>query len=180
MGLDGNIGLLAVEGERLLDLLLETEFRETDPVLSPDGRWLAYQSNESGDSEVYVRPFPDVDAGRWQVSNGGGLSPVWSPDGQELFFIGGRAGKPDTMMLARVETEPAFRSSTPERLFDVGSFWGLATLLGRGWDIAPDGNRFLFKTRATATQTGEGSGFNGLIFVENWFEELKARVPSEN
>ena len=82
----GDLGVLAVEGDRMADTVLDTESVEARPALSPDGGWLAYASNESGQEEIYVRPFPNVDDGKWQVSTAGGASPVWSPDGQELFY----------------------------------------------------------------------------------------------
>ncbi|NIP94707.1 MAG: hypothetical protein GWO24_15205, partial [Akkermansiaceae bacterium] len=62
-------------------------YHESAPAISRDGRWLAYQSNETGDWEIFVRPFPDVDSGRWQVSTNGGYSPVWANSGRELFYI---------------------------------------------------------------------------------------------
>ena len=74
-----DIGVLSVDGDRAVEMLLETEFNELSPALSPDGRWLAYQSNESGDPETYVKPFPNVDDGKWQVSSNHGVRPVWSP-----------------------------------------------------------------------------------------------------
>ena len=97
---------------------------------------------------------------------------MWSPDGRELFYrnIG------STLWVAQVETEPTFSSSTPEVLFDLSSWGlGLGPDLGRQVDIAPDG-RFILPTSGTAEQT-DGEPFNGLIFVLNWFEELKERVP---
>ena len=168
----GDIGVLTVDGERTMALLIDTDFTEYNPAVSPDGRWLAYQSDESGNVEIYVRPFPDVEAGLWQVSNAGGTTPVWSQDGQELFFTS--FGASGSFMVVQVETDPSFRPSTPERLFGLESF---SLARGRGWDIAPDGKRFVFRTRAETTQPVDDSGFNGLIFVENWFQELKVRVP---
>ncbi len=80
------IAILNIEGERVLESVLDTEFNEREPAVSLDGRWLAYNSNESGTQAVYVRPFPDVDAGKWQVSAGSAFDPGWSPDGRELFY----------------------------------------------------------------------------------------------
>src|SRR5262249_12278625 len=84
---------------RTIEPLLQTTFNELNARISPDGRWLAYQSDESGSPEVYVRPFPDVNAGRWQVSTGGGRVPTWSGDGRELFFLVGDG----TFMSAAIE-----------------------------------------------------------------------------
>ena len=80
----GDLYALSLEGERSSRPLLETEFTERRPTLSPDGQWLAFESDEEGQREIYVRPFPDVQAGRWKVSTEGGGHPVWSPDGREV------------------------------------------------------------------------------------------------
>ena len=114
----GDIGVLTVEGDRTVEMLLETEFGEEVPALSPDGRWIAYQSNESGRSEIYVQPFPNVDDGKWQVSTNLGFDPVWSPDGRHLFF----ATVPFRMMVAEVETEPTFSPGTPTEAFDLSAY----------------------------------------------------------
>ena len=168
----GDIGVLTLEGEDALEMLLDTEFNEGHPALSPDGRWLAYRSTESGDTVVYVRPFPNIDDGLWNVSRDFGVNPVWSPDGRELFY---RGSADQGMMVAQVETEPTFSSRTPEPLFSIGGY-GMAGG-GRRFDVAADGERFIVRKLETAGQTGD-EPFNGLIFVENWFQELTERVPS--
>ena len=71
---------------------MQTTFNELNGEISPDGRWVAYQSNESGQDEIYVRPFPDADRGRWQISTGGGTRPLWARSGKELFYLGPRRG----------------------------------------------------------------------------------------
>ena len=78
----------SLDDEQAAEPLLQTEFPEINPEISPDGRWLAYVSNESGQQEVYVRPFPNIEAGKWQVSQDGGRLPVWAPDGRELSYRG--------------------------------------------------------------------------------------------
>ena len=169
----GDIAVLSVEGDRTLDLLLDTEFNEGSASISPNGRWLAYRSDESGQDEVYVRPFPDVDDGKWQVSVGGGSRSLWSPDGAELFFLffDPTANSPNSqIMVAQVEGDSTFRHTTPERLFDLGN------LNAFDWDIAPDGERFLM-LRLAAAQGADGRG-QGLVIVLNWFTELQARVPT--
>lgn len=106
---------------------------------SPDGRWVAVTSNESGQSEIYVIPFPPAANEKWLVSTGGGVMPRWRRDGKELFYI-----SPDWKMMAvDVETQPTFRSGTPRALFDTEM---VDTGIRNGpmsWDIAPDGKRFL-------------------------------------
>ena len=144
--------------------LLRTEFNERNPEISPDGNWLAYRSNASGQFEVYVRPFPDVDSGRWRVSTEGGAKPLWAPDGRELFYLapGGR------MMAVSVQTDATFGAGNPEILFEGNYYFGGS---GRHYDIAPDGQRFLM-IKAT-----DDASAPVIILVQNWLEELKRRVP---
>ena len=152
-------------------MLVDSESNESNPTLSPDGRWLAYNSNETGTSLVYAKPFPNVDDDPRRVSPDVGTDPVWSPNGRELFY------PTDTdLMVVQVETEPTFSSRTPEPLFSL-SRYGVGSGLGRRFDIAPDGNRFIVRTLGAAGQAGDNDRFNGLIFVENWFQELTERVP---
>ena len=101
-----------MEGDHKWKLLLRERYNEFQPQISPDGRWMAYTSDESGKYEVYVRPFPEVDKGRWQVSTSGGDSPLWSPDGRELFYRNG-----DAVMAVSVKTDPTFSLETPKTLF---------------------------------------------------------------
>ncbi len=159
----GDIGVLTVEGDRTVEMLLASDFTEQGPALSPDARWIAYQSNESGRSEIYVQPFPETDAGKWQVSANSGVAPVWSPDGRRLFFL-----ELEQMMVAEVETEPTFNPRTPTGMFGLQ---GYAIYAGAPhFDLAPDGERFLMRS-ARRQSTG------AMIFVEHWVEELKARIP---
>ncbi len=163
-----DLGMLSLEGERISTLLLETEFTERNAALSPDGRWMAYQSNESGQFEVYVRPFPDVNGGRWQVSSGGGGWPLWSPDGRELFYASSEG-----MMAVPVETEPTFTQGTVDLLFDLGPYLRDGN---RRIDISPEGDRFLMlKAGGGSDETAETPS---IIVVQNWFEELKRLVPT--
>jgi serine/threonine-protein kinase len=129
---------LSVEN-RTIEPLLQTQSNELNADLSPDGRWLAYESDESGAPGVYVRPFPDVEAGgRWQVSSSG-RAPRWSRDGEELYFL----ALDGAMMVARVEATAAFVSHAPTRLFEHRNFVGAASSIGRTYDVSPDGSRFL-------------------------------------
>ena len=169
----GDVGVLTVEGDRTSELLVDTEFDEESPALSPNGRWLAYESNESGRNEVYVQPFPNTDDGKWQVSTNNGFDPVWSPDGGELFFLEAPTGVLG-LMVAEVETEPTFNPGTPTRAFTLRAYIAGAGAR-RGYDLAPDGERFLMRGSGAA-QADQGR-FNGLVFIQNWFQELTERVP---
>jgi eukaryotic-like serine/threonine-protein kinase len=131
-------------------------------VPSPDGRWLAYTSNQSGRFEVYVHAFPEGGA-RWQISSDGGTEPVWVRNGRDLFFRNG-----DKMIAVDVTTDPRFRAGKPRLLFE-GRYE--AYPLTTNYDVAPDGQRFLMvKTREPAPAPAQ---FNVVL---NWFEELKNRV----
>ncbi len=130
-----------------------------DFSLSPDGRWLAYSSNESGREEVYVRPFPPG-PGKWVVSRGGGNEPRWAHNGRELFYRSA-----DGFMVATVRTTPTFAVTSIELLFvDVYQRDGTH----QQYDVMPDDQSFVM-VRAEANQ-------RRLTLVLNWFEELKAKV----
>ena len=179
LGTSRHLGVLSMEGERSSKALLQTQFHEDRPAISPDGRWMAYMSDETGRFEVYVRPFPNVEEGKWPISSEGGFSPLWGPGGRELFYRSGEA-----MMRVRIETEPTFSASSPQVLFTGGYVAGrsegtgrqLGDTWGRNYDISPDGQRFLMLKRAEQT---EQSAPSQIIVVENWFEELKRLVPTE-
>ena len=165
-----DLGMLSLDGKRTSTMLLDSEFTERNAALSRDGRWLAYQSDESGRFEIYVRPFPDVNAGRWQISTDGGEWPLWSPDGDELFYRG-----PSGLMAQTFETDPTFTPGTLTQLFA----WEFVGPQNRRMAVSPDGTRFLlFKNALPETDDGEDAAPEPqIILVENWFEELKARVP---
>ncbi len=169
-GPGGDVGVFAVADDRAADAVLDTEFAEARPALSPEGRWLAYDSDESGQREVYVRPFPNIDDGKWQVSTAGGHSPVWSPDGQALFYRDA-----ESLMAAPVDTGPSFTYDTPERMFSLSAY--RVAFQGRDYDISPDGQRFVFVKRA-GVQPGEDADPRQVIVVQNWFEELRRLVPT--
>jgi serine/threonine-protein kinase len=144
--------------------LLATQFDEWGPAFSRDGRWIAYQSTETGENEVFVRPFPDVESGKWQVSSGGGQSPLWSHGGTELFYwtsVG-------ELVSVDVETDGRFRAGERRVLFDInGAEYRIPGVSGQ-YDISPDDERFLMLRRAGT----DDEATNELIVVENWFEEL--------
>jgi len=149
-------------------MLLEGEGSEGYPEVSPDGRWIAYHSDETGQLEVYVRPFPHVNDGKWQVSDGG-FSPVWAPDGSALFYRDPRL----EMMTVQVSTQPVFRHGTPELLFDSADYEFARGSTARPFDLAPDGERFLMLRQVGLS----GDASAGLVLVQNWTQELLERVP---
>lgn len=117
-----DIGVLSMEGKRERKLMLHDRCLEFQPDISPDGRWLAYISDESDRCEIYVHPFPEVSGGRWQISTGGGHSPRWSPDGGLLFYRSG-----DAMMAVSVDTGTTFKPDAEQTLFEGAySPWLLA------------------------------------------------------
>ncbi len=132
---------------------------------------MAYQSDESGQSEIYGRPFPNVEDGRWQVSTAGGIYPLWSRDGRELFYLAGQAG--GSLTVVPVQTDPTFVPENPQELLE----WPyLTTGEGRTYDVSPDGQRFLAVNTIPLQADGDVSPPQ-INVVLNWFEELKARVP---
>ena len=152
-------------------LIASAEFAEQGPSLSPDGRWLAYTSSETGQEEVYVRPFPDVDSGKVRVSTDRGESPRWANNSNELFFIDADR----RLIAARFETSPSFRVLQREALFTVGPEYVLDGARDI-YDVAPDDQRFLMGRAYTGS--GSSSGSPRFILVQNWFEELKRLVPN--
>jgi serine/threonine protein kinase len=164
---DEDIGMLSIEGDLTQKTLLRRAPLERSPKISLDGQLMAYTSNVSGREEVYVRPFPEVDKGQWQVSQGGGAAPLWSPDGRELFYLNG-----DEVMMVSVKTDPSFDIvGTPQTIFR-GTFIGPYSGEGTPWDIHPKSKRFLM------IKPGEyAEPPRKINIVLNWLEELKQRAP---
>ena len=143
-------------------MLVSSQFTENSPELSPNGRWLAYDSNETGRFEVYVVPFPNTRAAKWAISTRGGLEPRWAHSGRELFYRDGGGN----MVSVQVETNPTFSVGPSTRLF---SATGFSFDFDESYTVSPDDRRFLMIRPVTS------GGFDKLIVVENWFEELKGR-----
>jgi eukaryotic-like serine/threonine-protein kinase len=139
--------------------------------ISPDGRWIAYDSAESGREEIYVRPFPTADSGRWQISSEGGRSPVWARSGRELFFLG--AGP--KMVAVPVQAGSNFTFGKAQPLFDAGgySFPGNS----RSFDVSADGKRFLM-LKDVAQEKTTAPARPSIVVVSHWLEEVKARMPA--
>ena len=160
-------------GDRKTRAVIHTDANEVTPEFSPDGRWLAYVSTESGRNEVYVQPYPGPGE-RHLISTNGGWQPAWSGSGRELFYVQSGAvggGGVPTLMSVKIATAPAFQAGTPEALFESAD---LRTAWGRSYDVAPDGQRFLLTLiKEAPTNLAPAQ----MIFVQHWDEELKRLVP---
>jgi eukaryotic-like serine/threonine-protein kinase len=145
---------------------LNSRFNERYPGFSPDGRWIAYVSDESGREEVYVQAFPGPGS-KWQVSNEGGKEPLWSRNGRELFYWRG-----DQVFEVDVGTGSGFSASKPRFLFEHPGYLGMAPT--RTWDISLDGQKFLM----VKLDDRKPQPVTEMILVQNWFEELKRICPT--
>ncbi len=161
-----DIRVLRVDQKGASTPFLETQFREGGPAFSPDGKWIAYVSDESGQFEIYVRPFPGPGE-KWPISLEGGNEPVWPRNGRELFY---RAG--DTMMAVDVQTTPTFSAGQPRKLFDKAYERSIA--LWANYDASPDGQRLLMVRQENASAPA-----THINVVLNWVEELKPRAPAK-
>jgi Tol biopolymer transport system component len=133
---------------------------------SPDGRWLACVSNESGRYEIYVQPYPGP-GGKWQISTEGGTEPVWNPNGRELFYRSG-----NKMIAVDIATQPSFAAGKPKVLFE--GQYEPTVFTNSNYDASPDGHRFLMLKPSEQEQSAPTQ----INVVLNWFEELKRRVPT--
>ena len=164
----GSISLwaLPLEGDRRPRPFLETEFNDVSPAISPDGRWMAYYSDEQERNEIYVRPFPGP-GGKWQVSRDGGKDPIWSRDGTRIFYRNG-----SKIMGVSTSTGDTFSAGTPEVQFEDEFHVGT----GRHWGVSADGSRFLVMAQPESSAgTVSRSGFR---VVTNWFSELERLAPT--
>jgi Tol biopolymer transport system component len=160
-----DIYLATLTGDRKSTPWLQTPFDETYPLFSPDGKWIAYVSNESGRFEIYVRPASGT-GGKWQISTEGGQADQWNPNGKELFYQNG-----DKMYAVDIKTEPTFSAGSPHLLFE--GTYEKQPGVGANYNVSPDGQRFLMIKPGGVRQEGATQ----INVVLNWFEELKAKVP---
>ena len=160
----GDIWFLRMAGQKF-EAFLQTPFNERSPRFSPDGRWIAYVTNESGRDEVYAQAFPGP-GGRWRISTDGGVEPVWAPNGREVFYRNG-----DKMMAVPIESNAASLSAgTPALLFEKRY-----ELSGSDpyYAVAPDGQRFVMLKPDAPRSAGS------IIVVQEWTRELERLVPTK-
>jgi serine/threonine-protein kinase len=163
---------LPMEGARKPQPFLATPFDERGPWLSPDGHWAAYVSNDSERYEVYVQPFPGP-GGKRPISLDGGAEVSWSYKGNELFYRTG--AQRETMMAVDIQTNPTFNAGKPHALFQ-GTYASsnLTSAWSPNYSVGPDGRFLMLKTKEQL----QTQGFAQIDVVQNWFEELKRRVPT--
>jgi eukaryotic-like serine/threonine-protein kinase len=165
-----DVMMLPLEGTRRAVPLVQTAFDERNGVVSPDGRWLAYEANDTGSFEVYVRPFPDVNSGHWQVSTSGGKQPLWAPGGRELTYF----APTGELMHVAVGTESAWTAGPPVKLLDARYVVSPGGNVVRNYDIAPDGKRFLMMKASGADATGAPPQ---IVVIQHFDDELKRLLP---
>ena len=175
-GGEADLGYMEPGRNGEVEMLLESPYNEFAPAVSPDGRWLAYVSDVSGRLEVFVRPFGARGGSRTQVSSGGGVGPVWTPAGDELYYV-----NPDTgvLWLAGVEADGSFRVTSRAELYSLNNRGWVRDVFGRMFDVGPDGEEILLVFQAGAA-TGDASSVvedeSRYILVQNWFTELDAQL----
>jgi serine/threonine-protein kinase len=162
---------VTLDGTHRVTLVLQTKFDERNGTVSPDGRWLAFESNSSGPFEIYVRPFPNVGGGQWQVSTAGGRQPLWARSGKELFYL----GSDGALLRVSVEASGAtWNAGAPMKLLEGRYYTGTGS--GRAYDASADGQRFLV---IKASGADANAAPPALIVVQHWDEELKRLVPTK-
>jgi Tol biopolymer transport system component len=175
-----DVSLLPMTGDEGPRPLLSTTASELGLRFSPDGRWIAYASDESSRYEIYVEPYPQT-GGKWQISETGGFSPVWAPGGDELYFDNGRG----QIMAVTIRTQPAFSSGPPRPLLDLSEIWsadeinavtpGMSTRPVPEFDLSPDGERFLLIDEIEQEFTPWE-----LVYVLDWLQKLRSELPARD
>ena len=161
---------LDLDGARRVTPLVRSRFTERNGIISPDGRWLAYEANDSGRFEIYVRPYPDVNSGLSVVSTTGGTKPIWARSGQELIYV----SPTGALMRVGVTRGPSWSATTPSVVVKEGYFTN-PVWWGRSYDMSADGQRFLMIKEGGPDGTAPPTS---LVVVQHWVEELKRLVPA--
>jgi serine/threonine-protein kinase len=171
-----DLKILSLGADRTVTPLLNSPFDELNGEISPDGQWLAYQSDESGQFEVYVRPFPDTNRWRIRVSVNGGQQPAWARKGAELFYVtsDGEVMGASVRKLAdgRIEASP------PAKVVDGAGYYNSEGTPNRGrtYDVAADGRFLRIKLNPSDPRVADATP-RRIVAVLNWFDELKRAVP---
>ena len=163
-----NVWMVALNGKPEPKPLLASEGTKRNGEISPGGRWLAYESIENGLMDIYVRPFPDVNAAVWRVSSGGGSQPLWARNGRELFYLDAL----NMLTAVTVEDTPAFVAGPPTTVLPRSYAWLIPNFAGRQYDVSRDGKRFLMLKQAGVDGQADAPT---ITIVQNWFEELRRR-----
>src|SRR5262249_30674906 len=166
----GEVGVVTLGDNRTV-VSVTTRTSARDGEVSPDSRWLAYESAEAGTTQVFVRPFDTRPARRWQVSTSGGRNPLWQRDGRELFYIDPMG----SVMRVAVTDALEWTAGVPTKLIEGRYSLSLPGINGRLYDVSRDGQQFLVLKPVSAPQ--DLSAPDRIVIVQNWFEELKQRVP---
>jgi eukaryotic-like serine/threonine-protein kinase len=166
IGTPSNVMRLSLDGaHQISPVLTDPRYAERGASISPDGRFIAYQSDESGAFQIYVRPYPNVDAGRWQLSGEGATHPQWSPKGNELFY----ADSAGRVLGVPIDTRGGFSFGRPVNVFD---FSDRPSSVYRNHDVASDGQRFVVVKEAVRSRTT-----TQFVVTLKWFDELAKRAP---
>ena len=163
-----DLAMVSLDGTHRVQSLSNHPSTERNGIVSPDSRWLAYESDASGRFEIYVRPFRGAQAGQWLISAAGGTRPLWSPNGSELFYVA-RGG---ALMTSQVHPRNgAWSADRPTKIVD-GRYATEGVRDRRSYDVSPDGRRFLMIKQSAGELPAPQ-----IVVVHNWFEELRRLVP---
>jgi Tol biopolymer transport system component len=163
--LTGNQGIFGIhQGDTTATPLVSSAAANTFPALSPDERWLAYASDESGTMEIYVRPFPETSSAKWQVSTAGGSQPVWSKSGRQLYYVNGK----NELVAADVRPGVTFAVGEQRTLFSFAPFLRLGPI--PSYDVTADDRRFMMLREGESAQESE------LIVAQHWLDGLKGKT----
>jgi eukaryotic-like serine/threonine-protein kinase len=168
IGAPSDIALVSLKDGTAKTLLHSSKAAFRNPEISPNGHWLAYQTNESGEFQIEVRPYPDVLSNRYPVSTDGGTQPGWSSTGDELFWVAARGG----LFSMPVAKGSVWTADTPHRVIDGPYSWAIPDVTGRLWDVTRDGRRFLLMKPERSADAERAS----MVLVQNALDEL---VPSK-
>jgi Tol biopolymer transport system component len=170
-GLGRDIVALSLDAPRRVERILHSDATEGWAEVSSDGRWIAYDSTESGQFEIYIRPYPRIRDGQWRVSASGGREPLWSRDGKELFY----RDFTGALMVVKVGGGPTLTVGAPMKLLDGSRYLGGGSALGgRSYDLDLVGSRFLMIKSASPSSDVTPT----VVVTEHWFQELQARLPN--